>query len=339
MLGSYEYRDCSNELSVILTGKITMLFPELQVDLQRQLEVKKTIDEALYKYEVTSKETALVTSDIEQKARLYIQCKKIEGLSPKTIYNYSLELNKFSQFLHKPISTINSMDIRMYMAAMAEHRSESTTNTKMTVIRDFFHWLQNEEYIISNPTKKIKPVKEPKRERQPLTDEEVEIIRESLEDIREKAMFEFLLSTGCRADEVVNVKISDIDWSKMSLMVVGKGNKERRIYFNQRTKVILRKYLEVRDWRSEYLFCSLRGKHGKIGTRALQKVISNIGERVGIHLYPHLMRHTFATRALNAGMALEIVQALLGHSNVGTTQIYAKVKEFNIQHAYRQLVA
>lgn len=339
MLGSYEYRDCSNELSVILTGKITMLFPELQVDLQRQLELKKTIDESLYKYEVTSKETALVTSDIEQKASLYIQCKKLEGLSKKTLYNYSLELNKFSQFFHKPISTISSMDIRMYMAAMSEHRSESTTNTKMTVIRDFFHWLQNEEYIISNPTKKIKPVKEPKRERQPLTDEEVEIIRESLEDIREKAMFEFLLGTGCRADEMVNVKISDIDWSKMSLMVVGKGNKERRIYFNQRTKVILRKYLEVRDWRSEYLFCSLRGKHGKIGTRALQKVMSNIGEKVGIHLYPHLMRHTFATKCLNSGMPLEIVQALLGHSNVGTTQIYAKVKEFNIQHAYRQLVA
>lgn len=339
MLENYEYRDCSNELSVILTGKITMLFPELQVDLQRQLEVKRTIDEALYSYEITSKETALVTSDIEQKASLYIQCKKLEGLSKKTLYNYSLELNKFSQFFHKPISTINSMDIRAYMNAMSEFRSASTTNTKMSIIRDFFQWLQNEEFIISNPTKKIKNVKEAKTEREPLSDEEVEVIRESLEDIRDKAVFEFLLSTGCRAEETVNVKVSDIDWHKMSLKVIGKGNKERRVYFNQRTKVILRKYLEIRNWSSEYLFNSIRGKHGKIGTRALQLMVKKMGERVEIHLYPHLMRHTFATRALNAGMALEIVQALLGHSNVGTTQVYAKVKEFNVQHAYRQLVA
>lgn len=339
MLENYEYRDCSNELSVVLTGKITMLFPELQIDLQRQLEVKKTIDEALYKYEVTSKETALVTSDIEQKASLYLQCKKLEGLSKKTLYNYSLELNKFSQFFHKPISTINSMDIRMYMAAMSEKRSESTTNTKMTVIRDFFQWLQNEEYITANPTKKIKPVKEPETKREPLTDEEVEILRESLEDIREKAIFEFLLSTGCRVDEIVKIKISEVDWSRMTLKVTGKGNKERRVYFNERTKIILKKYLKTRKGDSEYLFCGTRGKCGKLGTRAVQVLMAKIGKRVDIHIYPHLMRHTFATRALNAGMALEIVQALLGHSNVGTTQIYAKVKEFNVQHAYRQLVA
>lgn len=339
MLGNFEYRDCSNELSVILTGKITMLFPELKVDLQRQLEVKRIIDETLYTYEVTTKETALVTSDIEQKARLYIQCKKLEGLSPKTIYNYELELNKFSQFFHKPVSTINSMDIRMYMAAMSEKRRESTINTKMTVIRDFFQWLQNEEYIISNPTKKIKPVKEPKIARDPLTDEEVEILRESLEDIREKALFEFLLSTGCRVDEIVKIKVSEIDWSRMTLKVIGKGSKERRVYFNERSKIILKKYLKTRKGDSDYLFCGTRGKCAKLGTRAVQALMAKIGKRVGIHIYPHLMRHTFATKCLNSGMPLEIVQALLGHSNVGTTQIYAKVKEFNIQHSYRQLVA
>lgn len=339
MIGEYEYRDCSGELSVILTGRLTMLFTELQVDLPKQLEMKRVIDEALYKYEVTSKETALVSSDIEQKSRLYIQCKKLEGLSKKTLYNYSLELKKFSQFFNKPISTINAMDIRMYMAAMSESRCESTTNTKMTVLRDFFNWLQNEEYIISNPTKKIKPVKEPKKIRQPLTDEEIEIIRESLGNIRDKALFEFLLATGCRVDEIVKVKLNEIDWSNMTLKVIGKGNKERRVYFNDRAKIILKKYLNTRGYKSEYLFCNSKGKHGKLGTRIIQQDMARIGEEVGIHMYPHKMRHTFATRALNAGMPLEIVQILLGHENVGTTQIYAKVKEFNVQHAYRQLVA
>lgn len=332
------YKNCNEEASVILVGKLTMFFTELQVDLPRQLEMKKIIDTVLYNYEVTSKETALVTSDIEQKAQLYLACKKLEGVALGTLYNYSLELNKFNQFFHKPISTINSMDIRMYMAAAGESVSESTLNTKMVTIRDFFQWLQNEEYIISNPCKKVKPIKEPKRERQPISDENIEIIRESLVNLRDKAVFEFLLSTACRVAEAINVKVNEIEWDKMSLLVVGKGNKQRRVYFNQRTKIVLKKYLENRQGESEYLFCSERAPFGKIGNRGLQMIVSKIGKRVNLELHPHLLRHTFATKSLNSGMPLEVVQIILGHSNVGTTQIYAKVREANVQHMYKQIV-
>ncbi|MEG0051202.1 MAG: tyrosine-type recombinase/integrase [Terrisporobacter sp.] len=337
----FNYKNCSEEASIIMLGKLTVALPMLEVDMQQQLGIKRIIDEVLYNYEVTSKVTSLVTSDIRQKAQLYLSCKKLEGLSHNTLYNYSLELSKFDSFFNKPVSTINSMDIRMYMASITECRSEATVNTKMVPIRDFFQWMQNEEYIIANPTKKIKTVKEPHRERTPLTNEQVEVIREGLEDRRDKAIFEFLLNTGCRVGELVNIKINEIDWEKMSLLVIGKGNKQRRIFFNERTKIALKKYLQYRNGTSKYLFCGLRQPYKNVSTRGMQVVINKIEKntRVGVNLHPHLFRHTFATRALSSGMPLEVVQALLGHESIDTTQIYAKVKEVNIEYMYRRISA
>lgn len=336
----YSYKNCNEEASIILLGKLTLEVPSLEVDLQKQLSVKRLIDEVLYKYEVTTKSTALVTSDIDQKANLYLACKKLEGVAKGTLYNYKMELKKFSIFFNKPISTINSMDIRMYMASISEGRQESTINTKMVPVRDFFMWLQNEEYIISNPCKKVKAVKEPHRERTALTNEEIEIIRDGLTDRRDKALFEFLLSTGCRVGEIINIKLDEIDWSRMSLLVIGKGNKQRRIFFNERTKVALTKYIESRDIHTDYLFVSTRFPFGKLSTRGVQVIINKIETKtnIGTNLHPHLMRHSFATNALSAGMPLEIVQSLLGHEDIGTTQIYTHIRAENIEYMYKKLV-
>lgn len=335
----YNYKNCNEEASIILLGKLTLDMPALEIDLQKQLDIKRLIDEVLYKYEVTTKETALITSDINQKASLYLACKKLEGLSKGTLYNYRMELEKFDLFFHKPISTISSMDIRMYMGSITDGRMASTINTKMVPIRDFFQWLQNEEYIISNPTKKVKAMKEPYRERTPLTNEQVEIVRDGLIDRRDKAIFEFLLATGCRVGEIINIKISDIDWTRMSLLVIGKGNKQRRVFFNERTKVVLNKYINNRKNISEYLFTSIRLPFNQLGTRGVQVIINKIESKTGVgtNLYPHIFRHTFATRALSSGMPLEVVQVLLGHETIDTTRIYAKVKETNIEHMYKQI--
>lgn len=333
-----EYKNCNDELSVILLGRLTVELPELEVNLQKQLSIKRIIDEVLYKYEVTTKETALITSDIEQKAGLYLACKKLEGVSERTIYNYRLELQHLNEFFNKPVSTINSMDIRMYMASISNGIQENTVNTKMVPIRDFFQWLQNEEYIISNPTKKVKSVKEPIRERDPLTDAQVEIIRAGLIEIRDKAIFEFLLATGCRLSELINIKVSDLDWNRMSLLVIGKGNKQRRIFFNDRAKIILEKYLSTRQGECEYLFSSSRRPYGQLKQRAVQLIIQKIEDKTkpGKHLYPHIFRHTFATKALNY-MPLESVQALLGHSQISTTLIYAKTNEATTEFMYRKI--
>lgn len=333
-----KYKNCNDEVSVILTGRLTLLIPQLELDLQKQLDVKRAIDEILYRYEVTTKETSLVTSDIRQKASLYIACKKLEGLSKGTIYNYSIELDKFDKYFNKPVSTINSMDIRMYMGSLIEGRAEATVNTKMTPIRDFFSWLQNEEYIIANPTKKVKAIKEPKRERVPLTNEQVELLRESLVDKRDKAIVEFMLSTGCRIGELVGVKISDIDWSRKTLLVIGKGDKERRIYFNDRAKIYMKKYIKERLGNSEYLICSNNKPYNQISVRGVQKVVSRIKDASGIdaNIHAHIFRHTFATHALDT-TPIDVVQKILGHGQISTTQGYCHTKQSNVEYLYKKI--
>nr|WP_287550652.1 site-specific integrase [Clostridium sp.] len=152
----------NEEVSVKLVGKITLLFPNLEIDLQKQLEVKKVIDETLYDYEVQTKCTDLVASDIEEKAKLYLACKKLEGLSDKTLYNYRLFLEKLDLYFTKPCSTISTMDLRMFIALMGKDKQASTINGYITYLKNFFGWLQNEEYIIKNPAAKLKQTKVPK---------------------------------------------------------------------------------------------------------------------------------------------------------------------------------
>lgn len=337
-------RSCEEELVTKLLGSLTQLFPELEFDMQKQLEIRKKFDLIVYNYTVTTKETKLIAGDILQKADLYLNCKKLEGCSPRTLQNYKYELQKFGNFFNKPVTTLTSMDLRIYMANMGNVSARSV-NTKMSPIRDFFAWMQNEEYIISNPAKKIKPVKEPQRERVPLTDEQVELIRDycnnagtSVKALRGKALFEFLLATGCRVGEVPDIKYNNVDFTRMTLLVIGKGNKERRVYFTSRVKIALTKYLKKRKGNSEYLFCSNNRPFGKLDVRALQKIINDIGRNAlpGVRVYPHIFRHTFATKALKY-MDIDTLRIIMGHTKIDTTLTYAKISQVEIESAYNKI--
>lgn len=338
---NFNYRNCNDEIMVKLLGKLTIEFPELEMDLQEQLKVKRVIEEVVYNYEVTSKETALVNSDLEGKINYFLATKKLEGLSPKTLKNYEYTLRKLQTVFYKPVSTITTADIKMLMYAESEKKSPSSMNTFMTPIRLFFAWLQNEEFIIKNPCASIKPVKEPKRMRKPLTEEQVEILRDCMLTRRERALLEFFLSTGCRLSEVLNVKINDLDFNNKTLLVVGKGNKERRVYFTERCKRAILNYLKSREDECEYLFVTDRKPHRQISSRGMQVIVNKMQKKSGleIQIHPHIFRHTFATHALNSGMKLEVVQALLGHEDAATTQIYAKLNQSSIEHTYRMLVS
>lgn len=339
---NYNYRNCNDEIMVKLLGKITNELPELEVDFQEQLRVRKVIEEVLYNYEVTSRETALTTSDLEGKINYFLATKKLEGLSPRTLRNYEYILRKLQNVFYKPVGTITTADIKMFMYAEAEKKSPSSMNTFMTPIKLFFAWLQNEEFIIKNPCASIKPAKEPKRMRKPLTEEQVEILRDCMLTRREKAILEFFLSTGCRLSEALNVKIKELDFNNKTLLVIGKGNKERKVYFTERCKRALLNYLKDRGDSCEYLFITDRKPYRKLSTRGMEVIVNKMQQKSGLdrNIHPHIFRHTFATHALRSGMKPEVIQQILGHEDVGITlKVYAKLAESDVEHSYRMLVS
>lgn len=339
---NYSYRNCNDEIMVKLLGKLTTELPVLEVDLQEQLRVKRVIEEVLYNYEVTSKETALTTSDLDAKINYFIATKKLEGLSPKTLKNYRYTLEKLQNMFHKPVSTITTADIRMLMYSESEKKRPSSMNTFMTPIKLFFAWCQNEEFIIKNPCADIKPMKEPTRLRKPLTVEQVEQLRDTVLTKRERAVLEFYLATGCRLSEGLDVKIKDIDFNNKTLLVIGKGDKERRVYFTERCKRAINNYLQERNDNCEYLFVTEKRPFRQFGPRTMQQIVNKIREKANldINIHPHLFRHTFATQALRSGMKPEIIQQILGHENITTTlKVYAKLAETDVEHSYRMLVS
>ncbi len=330
----------NEEVSIKLVGKLTLLLPFLEQKLDLQLEVKKVIDETLYNYEVQTKCTDLVCSDVEEKAQIYLACKQLEGLSNKTLYNYRLFLNKLDQYFTKPCSTISTMDLRMFLALLGKGKQASTINGYITCLKNFFGWLQSEEYILNNPAYKLKQKKVPRIIQQPYKAENLEKLREACKTKREKALFELLDSTACRISEIQNIKLQDINWHEKSIKVLGKGSKERIVYFSTRAKIALENYIKDRDDDNNSLFISEKFHNRTLGVRSLQKTIKKIKERSGVteRVHAHKFRRTQATRLLNQGMRIEGVQGILGHTTPTTTQIYAQLSQENLKNEYRRLV-
>ncbi|NFM30654.1 integrase [Clostridium botulinum] len=322
------------EVVIKLVGKLSLEFPDID-----QLKARTIIEEVLYKYRVLPEETGLVTSDIEEKLQIYLATKKLDGLSRKTLKNYEYNLLIFADHLRKPLGTITTMDLRMFLAVRCKNMKSTSTNGQISILKSFFGWLTDEEYIPKNPAKKLKQTKEPKRLRHAMTEEEIELLRQACKTEREKALIEFLITTGCRLSEVVGINKDDLNWNEMSLNVIGKGDKERKVYFSTKAKILLKKYLLTRKDNNEALFVTSKRPHGRLGGRSVQREIKKIADRTGINksIYPHLFRHSFATEKINSGMPLPVLQHIMGHENPSTTQIYAELSEENIKHEYRKI--
>lgn len=330
----------NEELSIKLLGKLTLEFPSLEIDIRKQLNIKKIIDEVLYDYEITTKCTKLTTSDILERAKLYIACKSLEGLSKKTLKNYSLFLNKLNMFFNKPCSTISTMDLRMFLSAYGKGKKASTINGYITYLKNFFGWLQDEEYIIKNPARKLAFTKVPKLILQGYKADNLEKLREACLTEKEKAFFELLESTACRISEISNITLDNINWSDKSIKVTGKGNKQRIVYFSTKAKLHMEEYLRIRKGESNYLFLSDHAPYKPIKTRALQLILKRIQKRSGVdeRVHCHKFRRTQATYLLNSGMSLPGVQKILGHESPETTQRYARLSEENIKNEYKRLI-
>ena len=314
------------------------LIDNVEIDFKQQQIIEGILVELLQDYTVSKIETALTVSDIPEKVTMYLQAKRLEGLSDLTLKNYFYLLRKLAAFSHKQVKDINLNDLRTFLFQECEGLKETTMQVKVTYLQSFFKWLVDEDIIDKDPSRKLPRIRVPQRLRNALTIEEVEKLRMACADVRERAILEMLLATGCRLSELIGMNIEDLNFKDNSIRVIGKGNKERIVFFNPRTKVHLDKYLENRKGNSDALFVGSRKPYNRLGSRAVEKIINKIATRAGFDkaVFPHLFRHTMASLGLQAGANIVAIQSLLGHSSVTTTERYAQNNLENVKHEYNQ---
>ena len=281
-------------------------------------------------------------SNLPRRVEAFLAAKRIDGCRPKTIKGYRERLKMFMTQCSKPVQQITTDDLREYLAYLVDerHLMDNSVQAHINTLRSFFSWLVDEDNIRKSPMRKIKSLKIDKlRSRHPLTAEQLELVRDGCRGYKEKALVEFLVSSGCRVSEVAGLRVDDIDWRDRKCKVIGKGNKERTVYFSVRAKLMLQLYIAERRG-GEALFASSRAPYEPLTDRGIEKMISKLGKRIGMErpLYPHLMRHTFASHALNCGMELTIIQHLLGHSDPKTTLIYAEIDPIRVQYEYNRMI-
>lgn len=315
-----------------LIAKLTALMPECA----------REIIKIMREYDV---QTAQVydRSNLPRRVEAFLAAKRIDGCRPKTIKGYRERLKLFMTQCSKPVQQITTDDLREYLAYLVDerHLMDNSVQAHINTLRSFFSWLVDEDNIRKSPMRKIKSLKIDKlRSRHPLTAEQLELVRDGCRGYKEKALVEFLVSSGCRVSEVAGLRVDDIDWRDRKCKVIGKGNKERTVYFSVRAKLMLQLYIAERRG-GEALFASSRAPYEPLTDRGIEKMISKLGKRIGMErpLYPHLMRHTFASHALNCGMELTIIQHLLGHTDPKTTLIYAEINPIRVQYEYNRVIA
>ena len=284
-----------------------------------------------------------VNGSLEEQIDHFLTAKRMDGLRPRTIKNYKQILEPFAKRIDKPAGAIITDDIRAYLAYLSDDRKLKITSVKthINTLRSFFSWLFAEEIIERNPMTRIKSTHiDKKGMRKALAVEELERLRDACISDREKALVEFLASSGCRLGEVSRLRADELDLKNRSVTVIGKGGKRRKVFFSVRAKLSIERYLSRRKG-GKALFAGGRAPYNDMSPRAIESAIQRIGERAKLanRVHPHLLRHTFATQALNAGMDIVVIQRLLGHENVSTTQIYAEISPEIVQHEYDKFVA
>jgi len=317
-----------NDVLVVLTT----INPDIELNL---LEVR--LEEVMSNYEVERKSDREIENDIFEKIEIFLSSRKIEGLSSKTLAGYKIELRMFAYYVNKAAVKISTTDIRNFLAHNQSWKI-NTIDRKLSVIKTFFGWLVREELLLRDPSAKIKAPKKPKRLPKALSIDELEMVRESCETKRERALMEVMYSTGCRLSEIGNMKMSDMDLQERSVTVIGKGDKERIVYLSFKALHHLNNYLNYRNDDCEFLFVTERRPYRKMTGRTIERIIDKIESRVKLSkkLTPHVFRHTFATLSMENGADLADVQHLLGHEDPSTTLIYSHVSEERKKLAFKK---
>lgn len=308
----------------------------LDLSLENQQKVLDTLYKCTVNYEVY--EIKEDTESFMELVSLYIQTKKIEGLAEGTLKNRYYLLRELDDYLHKSYDKISISDLRIYILHKQETARATTINGIITQIKIFFSWLQDEGYIDKNPAIRLKKSKEPIRLVKSLDTINLEKLRISCDKDRDRALVEFAFATGMRVSEIKNTNISDLDIANNRIITIGKGDKEREVYFSDKTKFYLDRYLKTRTDDNKALFVTLKKPYARLSTRTIEKIISDIKIKAGIDakVTPHVLRHTMATKMIEGGADITTVQTILGHKNVTTTQIYAETSMDKVKYQYKQ---
>lgn len=272
---------------------------------------------------------------------LFIAAKRVEGCSEKSLKYYSDTIFAMLAQVNKDIKHIVTDDLRLYLTDYQAKRNSSkvTIDNIRRILSSFFSWLEDEDYILKSPVRRIHKVRTTASIKEIYSDEELEIMRDSCEDIRDLAIIDMLASTGMRVGEMVLLNREDINFVERECIVLGKGDKERPVYFDARTKLHLQSYLDSRIDDNPALFVSLKAPYSRLLIGGIEVRIRELGAKLGVKKpHPHKFRRTLATTAIDKGMPIEQVQQLLGHKRIDTTLMYAQVKQSNVKIAHRKFV-
>lgn len=291
-------------------------------------------------------EVAEIKSANEQKSNgklleLFISAKRIEGCSEKSLKYYRMVIENMFTSLNLTVRDITTSDLRTYLAHYQRERKSSkvTIDNMRRIFSSFFSWLEDEDFILKSPVRRIRKIKTDKTIKETFSDEGLELLRDACDEIRDLAMIDLLASTGMRVGELVRLNREDINFYERECLVFGKGNSERIVYFDARTKIHLINYLDSRQDDNPALFVSLSSPHDRLLIGGVETRLRQLGEKADLNkVHPHKFRRTLATRAIDKGMPIEQVQHLLGHVKIDTTMHYAMVNQANVKNSHRKYI-
>ncbi|MBQ7437294.1 MAG: tyrosine-type recombinase/integrase [Oscillospiraceae bacterium] len=323
----------------LITEIMQLMLPVLDNSQLKQL--KQVMEQTLFHYEVTSKEIKSKKDDNNDLINMFIAAKRIEGCSEKTLHYYQTTIGAMASALGKNVRHILTEDLRTYLTEYQNKNQSSrvTIDNIRRILSSFFSWLEDEDYIIKSPVRRIHKVKTAISIKETYSDEDLEKMRDNCEELRDLAMIDMLASTGMRVGEMVLLNRTDINFAERECIVFGKGDKERIVYFDARAKLHLQEYLDSRTDDNPALFVTLRAPHERIQIGGIEHRLREMGKRLNISkVHPHKFRRTLATMAIDKGTPIEQLQRLLGHQRIDTTLQYAMVKQSNVKTAHRKYI-
>ena len=303
-------------------------------------KLQQILEHALFDKEIVESYSAQEDTS-EDLLESFLSAKRIEGCSEKSLVYYRNTIQAMRDKVEKPIREIETDDLREYLTGYQKEKNSSkvTIDNIRRILSSFFSWLEDEDYIIKSPVRRIHRVKSATTIKETYSDENLETMRDSCTELRDLALIDILASTGMRIGELVLLNRKDINFEERECVVFGKGSKERMVYFDARTKIHLQEYLNSRTDDSPALFVSLKAPYDRMKIGGIEARLRGIGRNLGIEkVHPHKFRRTLATMAIDKGMPIEQLQQLLGHKRIDTTLQYAMVKQSNVKIAHRKYI-